>query len=248
MWGRSWAHTSHTHRREHCRACRSGQTRCAAAAKRTGVAVDVEPAPSNGRCLFAGVDIIAPPDVVWQALTDYDGLDRFIPGLAENRCLSRHARGARLLQIAEQPLALGAKFRARVVLDIEEYCGGIPAEQLWQASAARAAAERRNGNGATPEQRFLEPRSPLRARPRDIAFCLVEGDFQAFRGVWRIQEGAGGSSTARLSYALFVRPQIWLPVRLIQGRVEGEVRTNLAAVREHSERVWTSQRSAGCAA
>ena len=39
--------------------------------------------------------------------------------MAENRCLSRHARGARLLQVAEQPLALGAKFRARVVLDIE---------------------------------------------------------------------------------------------------------------------------------
>lgn len=44
---------------------------------------------------------------------------KLLAGLAENRCLSRHARGARLLQIAEQPLALGAKFRARVVLDIE---------------------------------------------------------------------------------------------------------------------------------
>lgn len=29
-----------------------------------------------------------------------------------------------------------------------------------------------------------------------------------------------------------------------QGRVEGEIRTNLAAVREHSERVWMSQRAA----
>ena len=48
-----------------------------------GVAVEVEPAPSNGRCLFAGVDITAPPDVVWQALTDYDGLDSFIPGVRE---------------------------------------------------------------------------------------------------------------------------------------------------------------------
>ena len=53
---------------------------CAAAAMCGGVAVEVEPAPSNGRCLFAVVDITAPPDVVWQALTDYDGLDSFIPG------------------------------------------------------------------------------------------------------------------------------------------------------------------------
>ena len=44
------------------------------------MAVEVEPAPSNGRCLFAGVDITAPPHVVWQALTDYDALDSFIPG------------------------------------------------------------------------------------------------------------------------------------------------------------------------
>lgn len=42
--------------------------------------------------------------------------------------------------------------------------------------------------------------------------------WQAFQGVWRIQEGRGGSGTARLSYALFVRPQVWLPVRLIQVR------------------------------
>ena len=60
----------------------------------------------------------------------------------------------------------------------QEHCSGLPAEQLWQASAARAAAEERNGNGAAPVQRFLEPRSRLRARPRDIAFFLVEGDFQ----------------------------------------------------------------------
>ena len=50
-----------------------------------GVAVEVETAPSNGRCLFAGVDITAPPDVVWQALTDYDGLDSFIPGVRQGK-------------------------------------------------------------------------------------------------------------------------------------------------------------------
>ncbi len=54
---------------------------CSATATRSAVAVDVESAPSNGRCLFAGVDITAPADVVWQALTDYDCLDSFIPGV-----------------------------------------------------------------------------------------------------------------------------------------------------------------------
>ena len=39
-------------------------------------------------------------------------------GLAENKCLRRHPNGARLLQIGEQQIALGAKFRAKVILDI----------------------------------------------------------------------------------------------------------------------------------
>lgn len=40
-------------------------------------------------------------------------------GLAENRCLEKYPTGARLLQIGEQQVALGVKFRAKVVLDIE---------------------------------------------------------------------------------------------------------------------------------
>ena len=44
-----------------------------------------------------------------------------------------------------------------------------------------------------------------------------------------------------LSYALHVQPQPWLPVRLIQNRIEGEVKNNLRAVREYSERQWASQ-------
>lgn len=46
----------------------------------------------------------------------------------------------------------------------------------------------------------------------------------------------GGAGTMRLSYALYVKPQTWLPVRLIQGRIEGEVISNLQAVQKHAER------------
>lgn len=41
-----------------------------------------------------------------------------------------------------------------------------------------------------------------------------------------------------LSYSLHVQPQQWLPVRLIQSRIEGEVKANLLAVRDYSERHW----------
>ena len=40
----------------------------------------MEKAGSNSRCLYAGINIAAPVSAVWQALTDYDALDNFIPG------------------------------------------------------------------------------------------------------------------------------------------------------------------------
>jgi hypothetical protein len=51
-------------------------------------------------------------------------------GLAENRCLQRTDGGARLLQIGEQDVAMGIKFRARVVLDIGEHIHGVRPQLL----------------------------------------------------------------------------------------------------------------------
>lgn len=51
-------------------------------------------------------------------------------GLAQNECLSRHVTGCRLLQVGEQSLALGVKFRAKVVLDIVEHASGVPLQML----------------------------------------------------------------------------------------------------------------------
>jgi hypothetical protein len=75
------------------------------------------------------------------------------------------------------------------------------------------------------------------AWPRDISFELVEGDFNAFRGVWRVDRGPAGPLTSRLAYAVFVQPQAFLPVGLIQGRISRDVATNLKSVRAHAEEV-----------
>lgn len=150
------------------------------------VAVEVEQGPSNSRRLYAGIDIAAPWDDVWSALTDYDGLADFIPGLAKNECLSRHPAGARLLQIGEQSLAMGLKFRARVVLDIEEHPSGLAHHLI--------------DDMAVDEGRFPGPRSPpSEGDAHDISFALQEGDFQAFRGVWRMQQQDPDSSADRKS-------------------------------------------------
>jgi hypothetical protein len=51
------------------------------------------------------------------------------------------------------------------------------------------------------------------------------------------QQGSGAQEECLLSYSVFVMPQAWLPVRLIQGRIEGEVVKNLEAVRDYAEHI-----------
>jgi hypothetical protein len=52
---------------------------------------------------------------------------------------------------------------------------------------------------------------------------------------------ASGDSTecqgTLLSYALYVQPKAWLPVGLIQDRIEKEVVRNLGAVKRHAEQL-----------
>ena len=55
----------------------------------------------------------------------------------------------------------------------------------------------------------------------------------------------GNSGYTILYYSLFVQPQAWLPVRLIQDRIEREVVKNLQAVCAHSERLFSSGSSSG---
>lgn len=53
------------------------------------VQVTVERGARNSRRLYASVQIAAPVEVVWGALTDYQGLGNFIPGVLSH---SMHAR------------------------------------------------------------------------------------------------------------------------------------------------------------
>jgi hypothetical protein len=46
-----------------------------------------------------------------------------------------------------------------------------------------------------------------------------------------------------LCYSLYVQPQAWLPVALIQNRIEKEVAKNLEAVRAHAEYLHTRQQT-----
>ena len=50
-----------------------------------------------------------------------------------------------------------------------------------------------------------------------------------------MQEDMRRPDISKLSYSVFIRPQLWLPVGLIQGRISTEAKNNLRAVKRHAE-------------
>lgn len=47
-----------------------------------------------------------------------------------------------------------------------------------------------------------------------------------------------------LVYVVDVKPKLWLPVRLVEGRLCREIRTNLSCIRQEAEKVFQSANSA----
>lgn len=113
---------------------------------------------------------------------------------------------------------------------------GALAEAARAAASAAVSSDDDEG-GSSSGAASPSSSSSSASWPRDISFELVEGDFSAFRGIWRVSEGPAGPLTSRLSYAVFVQPQAFLPVGLIQGRITKDVATNLKSVRAHAEEV-----------
>lgn len=70
---------------------------------------------------------------------------------------------------------------------------------------------------------------------RDISFVTVEGDFQVFKGTWRMHQTCGSANLDTdetwLSYILEVQPKRWMPVALIEGVLGDEITCNLISVR-----------------
>lgn len=50
----------------------------------------VENAPENSRRIFAGIDIMASVDTVWEVLTDYENLHNVVPNLEVNEVKARY--------------------------------------------------------------------------------------------------------------------------------------------------------------
>lgn len=175
----------------------------------------------RSRRVECSILINASLSTIWEVLTDYERLADFIPGLAVSRLLDKRDKYARLFQIGKQDLALGLKFNVKAVLDCYE--------------------------------KDLEILSY--GQRRDIEFKMVEGDFETFQGRWSIVqydaemveaaqafdilEGQDFQSTQEFQSTLFyeveLEPKLWLPVRLVEGRICKEIKMNLSSIRHESQ-------------
>ncbi|CAL9232748.1 unnamed protein product [Arabidopsis halleri] len=179
-----------------------------------GVLIEVKKLEKSSRRIRSKIGMEASLDSVWSVLTDYEKLSDFIPGLVVSELVEKEGNRVRLFQMGQQNLALGLKFNAKAVLD----CFEKELEILPQG------------------------------RRREIDFKMVEGDFQLFEGKWSIEQldkGIHGESLdsqfkdfrTTLAYTVDVKPKMWLPVRLVEGRLCKEIKTNLTSIRDAAQKV-----------
>ncbi|KAG7557968.1 Coenzyme Q-binding protein COQ10 START domain [Arabidopsis suecica] len=179
-----------------------------------GVLIEVKKLEKSSRRIRSKIGMEVSLDSVWSVLTDYEKLSDFIPGLVVSELVEKEGNRVRLFQMGQQNLALGLKFNAKAVLDCFE-----------------------------KELEILP-----HGRRREIDFKMVEGDFQLFEGKWSIEQldkGIHGESLdlqfkdfrTTLAYTVDVKPKMWLPVRLVEGRLCKEIKTNLTSIRDAAQKV-----------
>jgi len=150
--------------------------------------VRVEKAPENSRRIFAGIDIMAGVDDVWNLLTDYDNLQQVVPNLvvnevlelysgdsdthtsdyeekpdipSDNQCqnIANKLKGAKLKQVGGAKV-VGINFSARTTLEVREWPEGMPDFAHFNDDIyAGESREKRVQNSKTkPLQRYFFPR------------------------------------------------------------------------------------------
>jgi ribosome-associated toxin RatA of RatAB toxin-antitoxin module len=86
----------------------------------TAIEQTMERLPQGTRRLAAELKSPLPVQLLWDVLTDYENLSRFIPNLSSSELIQRQGQTVRLQQVGSQQL-LGLRFSAQVQLELTEY-------------------------------------------------------------------------------------------------------------------------------
>lgn len=67
--------------------------------------------------------------------------------------------------------------------------------------------------------------------PKEIKFCMVEGDFKGFSGSWCLEPYSYGEIIGtNLCYTIQVWPKLTMPITIIENRLSKDLQLNLLAV------------------
>ena len=86
----------------------------------TAIEQTMERLPQGARHLAAELRSSLPVPLLWDVLTDYENLSRFIPNLSTSELIQRQGQTVRLQQVGSQQL-LGLRFSAQVQLELTEF-------------------------------------------------------------------------------------------------------------------------------
>ena len=86
----------------------------------TAIEQTMERLPQGTRRLAAELKSPLPVQLLWDVLTDYQNLSRFIPNLSSSELIQRQGHTVRLQQVGSQQL-LGLRFSAQVQLELTEF-------------------------------------------------------------------------------------------------------------------------------
>jgi ribosome-associated toxin RatA of RatAB toxin-antitoxin module len=157
----------------------------------------------NSRCISANILIAAPPDAVWDILTDYDNLSEYVPNLVASRVKPHPTGGIRLYQEGAQKV-VGFEFRAAVTMDMVESCG----------DASEPKGLRRINFSLVDSLMFGEFEGEWRLQPYS-----------------RKRVGEGYEYTSQLSYRVDITPKGLVPIPALEWRIREDVPQNLLAVK-----------------
>lgn len=162
----------------------------------------------------------------------------------EVRCakLSKTMKGSLLRQIGSAKVA-GINFSAKTTLEVREWPTGMPdyahfMDEMWEGKSRKERA-REYPKVKLKRYRFPRPFAVSNLPTKDISMQSIEndnGEFRLYQGVWRMQPLVGcsppGTDAMRLTYAVEISPRVYLPVKLVEGRIVADLCANLEAIRD----------------
>ncbi|CAB9499981.1 Polyketide cyclase / dehydrase and lipid transport [Seminavis robusta] len=173
--------------------------------------VRVEKAPENSRRIFAGIDIMASVDDVWNILTQYDNLQNVVPNLVVNKVMDTYdgvtdyhqisidasqsdqeqcremadqLKGALLKQVGGAKVA-GINFSARTTLEVREWPQGLPDFAHYQdemwQGKSRDARAKEYMQTKLERYQFPRPFAVSSLPTKDISMQSIVNDDGEFR-------------------------------------------------------------------